>query len=61
MLNDAVEKYLQQSVSQARNARVIVRIYADLTSLSKNFSKSKVTGFEKRSISPFSAAFTRAI
>jgi hypothetical protein len=61
MLNDAVEKYLQQSVPQARNARVIVRIYADLTSLSKNLSKSKVIGFEKRSISPFSAAFTRAI
>jgi hypothetical protein len=61
MLNDAVEKYLQQSVPQAHNARVIVRIYADLTSLSKNLSKSKVIGFEKRSISPFSAAFTRAI
>jgi hypothetical protein len=61
MLNDAVEKYLQQSVPQARNARVIVRIYADLTSLSKKLSKSKVIGFEKRSISPFSAAFTRAI
>ncbi|KAF1833744.1 hypothetical protein BDW02DRAFT_569726 [Decorospora gaudefroyi] len=61
MLNDAVEKYLQQSVPQARTARVIVRIYADLTNLSKQLAKSRLIGLEKRSISPFSAAFTRAI
>lgn len=61
MLNDAVEKYLQQSVPEARTARVIVRIYADLTNLSKQLAKSKVAGLEKRSIAPFSAAFTRAI
>ncbi|CAO2656000.1 Nn.00g048030.m01.CDS01 [Neocucurbitaria sp. VM-36] len=61
MLNDAVEKYLQQSVPEARTSRVIVRIYADLTNLSKQLAKSKVTGLEKRSIAPFSAAFTRAI
>jgi hypothetical protein len=61
MLNDAVEKYLQKDVPQARTARIIVRIYADLTNLSKQLAKSKVTGLEKRSIAPFSAAFTRAI
>ncbi|KAF1944840.1 hypothetical protein EJ02DRAFT_370931 [Clathrospora elynae] len=61
MLNDAVEKYLHQSVPEARTARVIVRIYADLTNLSKQLAKSKVLGMEKRSIAPFSAAFTRAI
>ncbi|KAF2130218.1 hypothetical protein P153DRAFT_313837 [Dothidotthia symphoricarpi CBS 119687] len=61
MLNDAVEKYLQQSVPEARTSRIVVRIYADLTNLSKQLAKSKVTGLEKRSIAPFSAAFTRAI
>ncbi|KAH7068645.1 hypothetical protein FB567DRAFT_482944 [Paraphoma chrysanthemicola] len=61
MLNDAVEKYLQQSVPEARNARVVVRIYADLTNLSKQLAKAKLAGLEKRSLAPFSAAFTRAI
>jgi hypothetical protein len=61
MMNDAVEKYLQQSVPEARNARIVVRIYADLTNLSKNLAKSKLTGLEKRSLGAFSAAFTRAI
>ena len=48
MLSDAVEKYLVHSVVHARNARVIVRIYADLTNLSKQLAKSKVIGLEKR-------------
>jgi|TARA_R110002003_G_scaffold878_13_gene21772 hypothetical protein len=61
MLSDAVEKYLHQSVPEARNARVVVRIYADLTNLSKQLGKSKLAGLEKRSLAPFSAAFTRAI
>ncbi|EFQ88419.1 hypothetical protein PTT_15704 [Pyrenophora teres f. teres 0-1] len=61
MLSDAVEKYLAHSVPHARNARVIVRVYADLTNLSKQLAKSKIVGLEKRSISPFTAGFTRAI
>ncbi|KAI4658114.1 uncharacterized protein J4E79_007095 [Alternaria viburni] len=61
MLNDAIEKHLQQSVSQARTARIHVKIYADLTNLSKQLARSKLVGLEKRSLSPFSAAFTRAI
>lgn len=61
MLNDAVEKYLLQCVPEARTSRIVVRIYADLTNLSKQLAKSKLTGLEKRSISPFSAGFTRAI
>ncbi|CAN9082727.1 unnamed protein product [Alternaria alternata] len=61
MLNEAIEKYLQQSVPQARSARIHVKIYADLTNLSKQLARSKVIGLEKRSLSPFSAAFTRAI
>ncbi|CAG5140133.1 uncharacterized protein ALTATR162_LOCUS643 [Alternaria atra] len=60
MLNEAVENYLQQSTF-TRGARVHVKIYADLTNLSKQLAKSKVIGLEKRSLSPFSAAFTRAI
>ncbi|KAH9864118.1 hypothetical protein J1614_010052 [Plenodomus biglobosus] len=61
LLNDAVEKYIHHSVPHAQKARIIVRIYADLTTLSKQLKNSKVTGPEKRSIAPFSAAFTRAI
>lgn len=61
MLNDAVEKYIHQSVPEARTARVVVRVYADLTNLSKQLAKNKVTGLEKRSIAAFTAAFTRAI
>jgi hypothetical protein len=61
MLNDAVEKYLLQNVPKARTSRIVVRIYADLTNLSKQLAKSKVTGLEKRSIAPFTAAFTRAM
>lgn len=61
MLNDAVEKYLLQNVPEARTSRIVVRIYADLTNLSKQLAKSKVTGLEKRSIAPFTAAFTRAM
>lgn len=61
MLNEAVEKYLYQSVPDARGARVVVRVYADLTNLSKQLAKSKLAGLEKRSLAPFSAAFTRAI
>jgi hypothetical protein len=61
MMNDAVEKYLQQSVPEARTSRIVVRIYADLTNLSKQLAKSKLTGLEKRSLGAFSAAFTRTI
>ncbi|RMZ74557.1 Zinc finger CCCH-type [Pyrenophora seminiperda CCB06] len=60
MLSDAVEKYLH-NIPHARNGRVIVRIYADLTTLSKQLAKSKVVGLEKRSISSFTAGFTRAL
>lgn len=61
MLNDAVEKYLHQSVPAARTARIVVKIYADLTNLSKNLAKTKLIGMEKRSVAPFSAGLTRAM
>jgi hypothetical protein len=61
MLNDAVEKYLRENLPQLKDIRVIVRIYADLTTVSKQLAKSKLIGMEKRSLAPFAAAFTRAI
>ncbi|KAL5118547.1 hypothetical protein ACEQ8H_003562 [Pleosporales sp. CAS-2024a] len=61
VLNEAVEKYLHRDVPGARASRIVVRIYADLTHLSKQLAKSNLTGFEKRSVGAFSAAFTRAI
>lgn len=60
-LNDAVEEYLRQNVPQTSSARVIVRIYANLTNLSLQLGKMKLTGLEKRSIASFTAAFTRAL
>lgn len=59
MLNDAIGKYILQNVPEAMQARVVVRIYADLTNLSKNLAKLKVTGLEKRSVASFTAGFTR--
>jgi hypothetical protein len=61
MMNEAVEKYIHESVPEAQTSRVVVRVYADLTNLSKQLAKSKVTGLEKRSLAPFSAGFTRAM
>jgi hypothetical protein len=62
ILCDAVQKYLRQSHPELtnQNYRLIVRVYADLTTLSKNLAKDKLTGLEKRSLAPFSAGFTRA-
>ncbi|KAF2734279.1 hypothetical protein EJ04DRAFT_577050 [Polyplosphaeria fusca] len=61
MLNDAVEKHLRESLPRIRNCRVIVRIYADVTNLSKQLAKAKLVGMEKRSIAAFTAGFTRAM
>lgn len=60
MLNDVVEKLLREH-SHARDSRVVVRIYADVTNLSKQLAKTKLIGLEKRSIMPFAAGFTRAL
>jgi hypothetical protein len=61
MLHEAVEKYLRDALPEARDHRIIVRIYADLTGLSKLLAKSKLVGLEKRSLAAFTAGFTRAI
>ncbi|KAH7562194.1 hypothetical protein BM1_01714 [Bipolaris maydis] len=59
-LDDAIEKYIQ-SISQTVPRRVIVRIYADLTNLSKQLARLKLTGMEKRSLASFTSGFTRAL
>lgn len=61
MLDDAVEKYIKRNVHNAAMSRIVVRIYANFTSLSKQLAKSKLTGFERRSMASFAAGFTRAI
>ena len=48
MLNEAIEKYLQQNAPQAHAVRIHVKIYADLTNLSKQLAKSKIIDLEKR-------------
>ncbi|KAL1594484.1 hypothetical protein SLS60_010244 [Paraconiothyrium brasiliense] len=60
MLNEVVEKFLREH-PQAKDSRVMVRIYADVTNLSKQLAKTKLIGLEKRSIMPFAAGFTRAM
>lgn len=60
MLTDVIEKLLREH-PQARDSRVVVRIYADVTNLSKQLAKTKLIGLEKRSIMPFAAGFTRAM
>lgn len=60
MLTDVVEKLLREH-PQARDSRVVVRIYADVTNLSKQLAKAKLIGLEKRSIMSFAAGFTRAM
>ncbi|KAF2193391.1 hypothetical protein K469DRAFT_712146 [Zopfia rhizophila CBS 207.26] len=60
MVDDIVNKYLRETIPEASRCRVIVRIYADITSTSKSLAKSKLLGFEKRSLAPFTAGFTRS-
>ena len=59
-LNDAIEKYIQSS-SQTVPSRVTARIYADLTNLSKQLARLKLTRMEKRSLASFTSGFTRAL
>lgn len=61
MLNAVVEKYLRENLPETRHCRIVVRIYADLTALSKTLAKSKLVGLEKRSLAAFTAGFTRAM
>ena len=56
-LNDAIKSCLG---SDAGHYRVMVRIYANYVGLSKALNKAGITGPEKRSISTFTASFTRS-
>ena len=60
MLNDVVEKFLREHPS-AKDSRVVVRVYADVTNVSKQLAKMKIIGLEKRSLMGFASGFTRAM
>lgn len=59
MLHDVVEKYMRDA--NITGSRIVVRLYADVTELSKALSKVKLVGQEKRSLAGFAAGFTRAM
>lgn len=62
MLHEVVEKHLRETLPDTAGiSRIVVRVYADLTGLSKNLAKSKLVGLEKRSLAAFAAGFTRAM
>lgn len=61
MLNEVVEKFLRKQLQATRESRIVVRVYADITDVSKKLAKIKVVGLEKRSLMPFAAGFTRAV
>ena len=58
LLNQAVEDSLRSRGLD--HCRVMVRIYANLSGLSKALSRSKLAGPEKRSLAPFVANFNRS-
>lgn len=59
MLYGVVERF-QRDYTRAKGSRIVVRVYADITSVSKQLAKLKLVGLEKRSLMPFAAGFTRA-
>ena len=61
MLNDVVEQFQREQHRVIENPRIVVRVYADVTDVSKKLAKIKVVGLEKRSLMPFAAGFTRAL
>ncbi|KAF2468511.1 uncharacterized protein BDR25DRAFT_290224 [Lindgomyces ingoldianus] len=61
MLNGVVEKQVGKALLEACDNRIVVRIYADVTGLSKLLAKSKLVGLEKRSLAAFAAGFTRTM
>ncbi|KAE8152331.1 hypothetical protein BDV25DRAFT_151348 [Aspergillus avenaceus] len=61
MLSDSIKELLHdQSVSQANQCRVMVRIYSNILGLSKTLARSGLVGNEARSLSPFASSFTRS-
>lgn len=58
LLNETVKDSLRNHGLE--NCRIMVRIYANLSGLSKTLSKVKLAGAEKRSLGPFVANFNRS-
>jgi len=58
LLNDAVRSSLRSRGLD--HCRIMVRVYANVSGLSKALSKVKLAGPEKRSITPFMASFNRS-
>ena len=58
LLNDAVKSSLRSRGLD--HCRIMVRVYANLSGLSKALSKVKLAGPEKRSLAPFVASFNRS-
>lgn len=58
LLNNAIKSSLRNHGLD--HCRIIVRIYANLSGLSKALSKVKLAGPEKRSLAPFVASFNRS-
>ena len=58
LLNDAVKSSLRGRGLE--HCRIMVRVYANLSGLSKAMSKVKLAGPEKRSLAPFVASFNRS-
>ncbi|KAK3070399.1 hypothetical protein LTR53_010546, partial [Teratosphaeriaceae sp. CCFEE 6253] len=57
LLDDAIKRSLRDRGLE--QCRIMVRIYANVSGLSKALSKVKLVGPEKRSLAPFAANFTR--
>ncbi|KAL1983837.1 hypothetical protein VTN96DRAFT_9838 [Rasamsonia emersonii] len=58
-LSDAIKEFLQSELNiDAEQCRVMVRVYANLSGLSKSLSKAGLVGNEARSLAPFAASFT---
>ncbi|GLA52249.1 hypothetical protein AnigIFM63604_009091 [Aspergillus niger] len=61
IFNDSIRELLHDRLGhQADQCRVMVRIYANVLGLSKSLARSGIVGQEARSLSPFTASFTRA-
>ncbi|CRG89670.1 hypothetical protein PISL3812_06709 [Talaromyces islandicus] len=61
-MNSVIKDMLQSrlSPSEVDQCRVMVRIYANLSGLSKSLAKAGLVGQEARSLAPFTSSFTRA-
>lgn len=60
LLNAAVKDRLLRFGHDVADSRIMVRIYSNLAGLSKALARAGLSGNEARSLSPFSASFTRA-